>query len=401
MNPVLNPYSPGAGTQPPELAGRDELLNKASIALQRIASGKFGKSLILTGLRGVGKTVLLNRIRLNAEAGKLITVRIEAPEGRSLPALLAPGLNAALTKLSFGKAVTEVVRMSFRALAAFVRVMKFKYNDIEVGFDHETDSDLEEQSMGADLDHELISLFQSVGQAAKENETVIVLFIDELQLLDEKQLASLIMALHVAAQDLLPITLMAAGLPQIAAKMGRAKTYAERLFEFVEIGPLNRDFAEKALVIPAEKLDVSYTKEALEEIVKQTQGYPYFLQEWGKNAWDIADQSCITEDEAKRATVQAIADLDASFFRVRFDQLTPVQKYYLRAMAELGSEPVASGKIAEIMGKKVTDLGPVREQLINKGLLYSPIHGETAFTVPLFDSFMKRIMKISYKQQDH
>ena len=200
------------------------------------------------------------------------------------------------------------------------------------------------------------------------------------------------MALHIAAQDLLPITLVAAGLPQTAAKMGKAKTYAERLFEFIEIGELDKDAATQALTIPAEKLNVRYTSQAIKEILKQTKGYAYFLQEWGQQAWNIASHTPISEAHAKEATLQALAGLDASFFRIRFEQLTAMQKHYLRAMAELGAEPVASGKIAELLNKKVTDLGKIREQLISKGLIYSPAHGETAFTVPLFDSFMKRVI---------
>jgi len=400
MDPVLNPYAPGAGISPPELAGRDALLEKASIALQRIALGRFGRSLILTGLRGVGKTALLNRIRKEAESNKLISVRIEAPDERSLPSLLVPGLNAALVKLSMGKAATKLAAKAFKALASFVSVMKIKYSDLELSVNLESDSEINFSTM-PDLDHELIKLFHSVGELAKENETGVVLFIDELQVLDEKDLASLIMALHFIAQDSLPLTLMGAGLPQILAKMGKAKTYAERLFEFIEIGPLDRESAMRALNIPAEKLGVSYEKGALDEIIKQTQGYAYFLQEWGKSAWDIAQTNPITKKEAKKATVQAIADLDASFFRVRFDQLNTAQKQYLRAMATVmatavptrGSGVVASGDVAAMMNKKVTSLGPVREQLISKGLIYSPSHGETAFTVPLFDSFMRRVMK--------
>lgn len=387
MNPVFNPYAPGAGAQPPELAGRNALLHKASVALQRIAAGRSARGLILTGLRGVGKTVLLNRIRQDADALQLMTVRIEAQEGRSLPSLLAPGLKSALIKLNHGKKVSDLALRSMRALATFVNAMKLKYQDIEVGFD--IDPELTTPII-SDLDDNLIQLFQSVGAAAVDQKTAIVLFIDELQLLNEKELASLIMALHIAAQDLLPITLVAAGLPQIAAKMGKAKTYAERLFEFLDIGKLDSDAATQALIIPAEKLNVRYTKTALKEILQQTKGYAYFLQEWGKHAWDLASKSPISERNAMDATAQALADLDASFFRVRFEQLTPMQKQYLRAMAELGDDAVSSGEIAARLGKKVTDLGAVREQLIQKGLAYSPAHGETAFTVPLFAAFMKR-----------
>ncbi len=390
MDPFLNPYAPGAGAPPPELAGRDELLSKASIALRRVASGRFARSLILTGLRGVGKTVLLNRIRQEAEVSKIITVRIEVPEGRSLPSLLAPGLKAAILKLNRGKAAADLVMRGLQALASFVTAMKVKYHDVEVGLEIEPHSSV---PLMANLDEGLVQLFQVVGAAAKEKETAIVFFIDEIHVLDEKQLASLIMALHVASQDALPITMVAAGLPQVPARMGEAKTYAERLFEFHDIGQLDHEAATRALVVPAEKLGVHYTEGALEEIIRQTAGYAYFLQEWGKHAWDIAESAPITPQDAKEATIGALADLDASFFRVRFDQLTPMQKRYLRAMAELGAGPHASGKIAAVLDKQVTHLGPVREQLISKGLIYSPAHGETAFTVPLFDSFMKRMMK--------
>ncbi|OGT33017.1 MAG: AAA family ATPase [Gammaproteobacteria bacterium RIFCSPHIGHO2_02_FULL_39_13] len=387
MNPVLNPYSPGAGSTPPELTGRDTLLEKASVALQRIAVGRSAKSLILTGLRGVGKTVLLNRIRQNAEAHNIITVRMEALADCSLPGLLAPGLQSALIKLNRGKPATELAKRALRAFATFVHSLKLKYHDLEISVDNKPG-----KLITSGLGENLTQLLQAISIAAKEKKTAVVLFIDELQVLDEKELSALIMALHIAAQDLLPITLVAAGLPQTAAKMGKAKTYAERLFEFIEIGELDKDAATQALTIPAEKLNVRYTSQAIKEILKQTKGYAYFLQEWGQQAWNIASHTPISEAHAKEATLQALAGLDASFFRIRFEQLTAMQKHYLRAMAELGAEPVASGKIAELLNKKVTDLGKIREQLISKGLIYSPAHGETAFTVPLFDSFMKRVI---------
>ncbi|EDR35571.1 hypothetical protein [Coxiella burnetii] len=212
-------------------------------------------------------------------------------------------------------------------------------------------------------------------------------------MLDTQSLAALIRAFHVAAQDLLPITMVAAGLPQIVAKMGEAKTYAERLFEFAQIGRLEESAAIQALAVPAQKLGVRYTRNALKEILKQTEGYAYFLQEWGKHAWEIAPSSPITEKNAKEATIHALSDLDASFFRVRFDQLTSMQKQYLRALATLGAGSHGSGEVAKQMDKRVTDLGPVRDQLISKGVIYSPAHGKTAFTVPLFDAFMRRIMQ--------
>ncbi len=389
MNPLQNPYAPGAGAPPPELAGRDELLAKASTSLQRIKAGRFARSMILTGLRGAGKTVLLNRIRQNAELHKMLVVRFEVTEDRSLPALLAPGIKTAILKLSRTKAAADLAGRGLRALATFVNSMKLKFHDVEIGIDIDQEQGRPEKR---ELDESLTELFQSVGALAKEKKTAIVLFIDELQMLDEGQLGALIMALHIAAQDLLPIVMVAAGLPQIAAKMGKAKTYAERLFEFISIGQLDKEASIQAIIVPAKKLKVEYSKGALDEILRQTRGYAYFLQEWGKHAWDVATASPITTEDAQKASQYALAELDTSFFRVRFDQLTLKQKLYLRAMAELGSEPVMSGQIAEVLGKKVTSLGPIRNQLINKGLIYSQSYGEIAFTVPLFDAFMRRMM---------
>jgi hypothetical protein len=218
------------------------------------------------------------------------------------------------------------------------------------------------------------------------------MFLDELQYVEEEQLAALITSLHRAAQRRLPVVLVGAGLPQLRGKMGRAKSYAERLFEFPEIGPLSREAAETAIVKPARDRDVDFNEDAFNQIFKETRGYPYFLQEWGKQAWDVASESPITLADVREATRTAIAALDASFFRVRFDRLTPVEKRYLRAMAEIGPGPHRSGDIAEQLVRKVTALGPTRNQLIAKGMIYSPSHGDTAFTVPLFDEFMKRIM---------
>ena len=244
------------------------------------------------------------------------------------------------------------------------------------------------------LDNDLSELIVAVGEAAAERKTAIVLFIDELQYVPEEQLASLIMALHSANQAQLPVTMVAAGLPQLLGQTGRAKSYAERLFEFVSIDQLEPAAAAAALCIPAEKEGVNYAAEAITEILTQTHCYPYFLQEWGKHSWDVADQPPISGKDAIAATTQALAELDASFFRVRFDRLTPTEKRYMRAMAELGPGPHRSGDVAELLKKKVTTVAPTRNSLIAKGMIFSPAHGDTAFTVPLFDGFMKRIMPV-------
>jgi hypothetical protein len=389
MDPRLNPYAPGAGTPPPELAGRDDVIERAAIALDRIRAGRAARSFILYGLRGVGKTVLLNHMRLDAEARGIASVRIEAPEERSLPALLTPALRTALIRLRRLEATKAGLQKALKALAGFAKALKIKYQDIEVGLDLEAEAGLADSG---DLDTDLADLMAIVGEAAAERGTAVVLFLDELQYVPEEQLAALIMALHNASQAQLPITMVAAGLPQLLAKMGRAKSYAERLFEFVNIDRLDDEAAAQALSIPAQREAVTFTDPAVREILKQTAGYPYFLQEWGKHSWNVAQASPIGIEDARRATEEALAELDASFFRVRFDRLTPAEKGYIRAMAELGAGPHRSGDIADQLGRKVTTVAPIRNALISKGMLYSPAHGDTAFTVPLFDAFMRRIM---------
>ena len=389
MDPVANPYAPGAGTPPPELAGRDELLRTVDIASQRIRAGRHAKSVLMIGLRGVGKTVLLDRMRDNAEAAGLHTLRVEAPEGRSLPAILAPQLRQALLRLSRSEQARELGKRALRALAGFARALKVKYEDIEVGFDFEPEPGLADNG---DLEHDLQALLELAGRAAQAAGSALVLFVDELQYVEEEQLASLITALHRCAQQRVPVMLVGAGLPQVPGRMGRAKSYAERLFDFPVVGTLDPSAARAALEVPAVELGVAYEPEATAHILAATECYPYFLQEWGKHAWDAAQASPITTHDVENASITAIAALDESFFRVRFDRLTPTEKRYLRAMAELGPGPHRSGDIAGLLQRKVTTLGPIRNQLISKGMVWSPSHGDTAFTVPMFDQFMKRIM---------
>ena len=389
MDPRLNPYAPGAGAPPPELAGRDELIERAAVALDRVRAGRAARSFVLYGLRGVGKTVLLNRIRLDAEARGIASVRMEAPEERSLPALLIPALRASLLRLSRGEALRGHLQRGMRALASFASTLKVKYQDIEFSIDAEPEAGLADSS---DLDIDLTDLFGVLGKAAAERGTALVLYIDELQYVPEGELASLIAALHSTSQENLPISMVAAGLPQLVGRTGDAKTYAERLFEFARIGPLGDDAARDALIVPAAREGVGIDPDAVLEILRETSGYPYFLQEWGKHVWNTAGSSPIRLDDARRATGEALAELDASFFRVRFDRLTPGQKRYLRALAELGPGAHRSGDIASILNQKVTTVAPVRNSLIAKGMIYSPGHGETEFTVPLFDEFMKRTM---------
>lgn len=389
MDPIFNPYAPGAGSPPPELAGRHAVREKMRLCIERLRRGKPAKSMMLVGLRGVGKTVLLDQMMKDAEASGVVTIRIEAPEGKSLPAVLAPQLRLGLLKLSRTEHAKDVAIRGLRALAGFVGKMKVTYNDIEVGLDYEPEPGLADNG---DLEGDLTMLLEQVGKAARAGETLVAIFIDELQYVPEKQMAALISALHRCAQLQLPLVVVGAGLPQLRGRMGEAKSYAERLFDFPAIGPLDAADAADAIVKPAHDEGVDFEEDAVTLIVTYTKGYPYFLQEWGKHAWDVANASPITRSDVETASTHAIATLDESFFRVRFDRLTPAEKRYLRAMAELGSGPHRSGDIAAKLGRESASLGPLRSSLIAKGMIWSPMHGDTAFTVPLFDEFMKRIM---------
>jgi hypothetical protein len=389
MDPVTNPFAPGAGTPPPELAGRDDLRETVRVAVERVRRGLPAKSIVMVGLRGVGKTVLLDRMRDEAEGSGIHTVRIEAPEKRSLPALLAPELRLALIRLSRNERAADLAKRGLRALAGFAKGLVVKFQDIEVGLDFEPEAGLADNG---DLEHDLQALLEAVGAAAQSAGTALILFIDEMQYVAEEELEALIMALHRATQRRLPVTLVGAGLPQLRGRMGRAKSYAERLFDFPSIGPLDAEAARIAIARPAEAQGVTVSGDALTRIVRETRGYAYFLQEWGKHTWDAANASPITLKDVEAASKSVIAALDESFFRVRLDRLTVAEKKYLRAMAELGPGPHRSGDIARKLDRQVTSLGPTRNQLISKGMIWSPIHGDTAFTVPLFDDFMRRIM---------
>jgi Holliday junction resolvasome RuvABC ATP-dependent DNA helicase subunit len=387
MNPITNPYNPGAGTPPPELAGRDELREKVRICIERLRIGNSAKSLILVGLRGVGKTVLLDRMRSDAEGTGIQTLRIEAPENKSLPAMLAPELRKALLRMSTIASAKEVSQRALRALAGFAKGLKLKFADIEVGFDYEPEPGLADNG---ELESDLTALLVQTGEAAKAAGTVMVMFIDELQYVKEREFAALISALHRCAHLRLPITLVGAGLPQLLALAGEAKSYSERLFEYPQVDKLNTSAAMDALRKPAQQLGVNYTDDAALAIVEKTQGYPYFLQEWGKHTWDVATTSPITLDVVKTATQLTIAGLDESFFKVRLERTTPSERRYLRAMADLGPGPHRSGDIANQLLKTVSTQAPVRSSLIRKGIVWSPTHGDTAFTVPLFHEYLLR-----------
>ncbi len=389
MNPTDNPYAPGAGSQPRELAGRDELISRANITMGRTLKGRAANGLVLVGLRGVGKTVLLDRFKRDAEAKELQVINIEAPEGRSLPSILAPELRRVLLAISRVERAKDFAERALRGLTGFAKALKVSYQDIEVAMDFEAEPGLADNG---DLELDLQALLVVAGQAAQQASTAIAIFIDELQYVKRNELAALISALHRTSRETLPVVMFGSGLPQLRGKMGNARSYAERLFEFCEIGALPKEDARIAIEKPARDEGVEYEEAAVDRIIASTQCYPYFIQAWGKHAWNAADASPITISDVQQAERTAIAELDSSFFRVRFDRLTATEKRYLRAMAELGPGPHRSGAIARELRRDVQSMAPTRNNLIKKGMIWSPNHGMTAFTVPLFDQFMRRIM---------
>lgn len=387
MDPRNNPYVPGAGTPPPELAGRHEVLERAEIALTRVQRGKPSKSLIVVGLRGVGKTVLLVRFQRQAETLGYQATLIEAHEGKKLPELLVPALRRILLGLSITAAAGDKGRRALRVLRSFMGSVKISWNDLELGIEP-----LAGMADSHDLEQDLADLFMAVGEAAAERGTAVALCVDEMQYLSEAEFSALIMATHKVSQLQLPLIVVGAGLPQIVGLAGQSKSYAERLFDYPRVGALPDADARQALTQPAVAMGVHFEPDALAQLVAVTRGYPYFLQQWGYEVWNVAASPMITRSDVDQATRHAIAALDESFFRVRFERCTPSEKRYMRALADLGEGPKRSGDVADRLGVKVTSIGPTRAKLITKGMVYSPQHGETAFTVPLFDDYMRRAM---------
>lgn len=386
MNPIRNPFAPGAGSQPPELAGRDGIISDADVAIQRLSAGKSSRSQILLGLRGTGKTVLLNKIENVADSHGHITSFVEAPENGNLPSLLYPKIYQVLYKVSAVENAKRHAHNAMRALKGFASAFKITVGDVSLAVDPEAGV-----ADSGNLEMDLCDLFVLIGDAAKAAGKEWTLCIDEMQYLSKAELASLIVAIHRANQKQLPILLFGAGLPQIAALSGNAKSYAERLFSFPPVGPLDRLDAIQAIKNPIENEGEKISEEALEEIVQRTEGYPYFLQEWGYQAWNEAQSSPIHVEIIERASRTALKRLDESFFRVRFDRLTPKERDYVRAMSKLGKGPYRSSEVAEQLGEDVKALGPCRAKIIAKGMIYSPSYGDIAFTVPMFEDYINRL----------
>ncbi|MEI8342121.1 MAG: ATP-binding protein [Verrucomicrobiota bacterium] len=389
MDPIKNPFSPGAGSPPPELVGRAGILEQARILLGRIKEKRPEKSILLTGLRGVGKTVLLNEIERLAIKTGYRTVAVEAHEDKSLAALLVPPLRKLLFELDRVAGAGDKAKRGLAVLKGFMNGVKVSLGDIEVGLDIDPEKGTADSG---DLESDLPNLFVAVAEAAEERKIPVALLIDELQYFSHKELSALIMAMHKMQQRQLPMVLLGAGLPILPGLAGESKSYAERLFSFPDIGALSEPDAIKALQDPTQDAGVDFEIAALKEIFRLTKGYPYFLQEWGYQSWNRAEASPITLQAVNDASATVVQRLDENFFRVRFDRLTPGERRFLRAMAGLGPGARRSSDIADALGVKINSLGPTRANLIQKGMIYSPAHGDMAFTVPLFDEFMLRAM---------
>jgi hypothetical protein len=387
VDPRKNPYAPGAGTKPSALVGRDELVESFDVLLERLENGYAEQSLIITGLRGVGKTVLLDVYREKAEARGWATVEWEVEKGALFGSKLATQMRRALLQIA------PKARWSDRAhkAASILKSFTVTFNPdgaVMAGLDVEALAGLGDSgSLGEDLS----DLFVALGEAAREQGIGVIFLVDEIQYLQSSELEALIGALHKCARRALPITLVGAGLPQIPRLAGEAKSYSERLFQFPRIGELDpASDARAALVLPAQKLGVEYEPSAIDFIVDYTQGYPYFLQEYGKIVWDESSKSPITLADAQAVRPLVEEKLDESFFRVRAERTTELELRYLLAMARLGPEPHRASDVARLIGRTAEQAGPLRSRLIDKGLLYTPGHGLAAFTVPQFDRYMLR-----------
>jgi len=391
MDKVRNPFNPGAGSQPPLLVGRDAQIEAMSVAVQRLAIGRFERSMMLKGMRGVGKTVLLNEFGRIAKREGWIHAHLEATEDVRIANAIAALSRRVLLELSVGARAKDRAAHALGVLRSFIKV------HIPLGGDAGSlVIDFEPRPGEADsgqLDGDLSGVFTAVGETAHAAGTGVFLTIDEIQYLGKAELSALIIGLHRVSQLSLPLLVAGAGLPSLPGLAGEARSYAERLFRYVDIDSLGISDATAALTLPAETEGAGWSSEAVGEVIRLTKGYPYFLQEFGKQAWNLASGPIITLEDVGTATRLAIEDLDQGFFRARIDKTTDAERDYLRAMAALGGPgPYKSGDVSRHLGRKTTQTGPTRDSLIKRGLCYAPRHGELAFTVPMFDDFVRRAL---------
>jgi hypothetical protein len=388
VDALTNPYTPNAGAEPEAVVGRDDQLQSFDLLLARLARGRTEQSMIITGLRGVGKTVLLGQFRSKALAREWAVVEMEMSKHSEdeFRRAISSRLRSTLLELSPRARWTDRFRHAAAVLKSFT-VSVDASGTWSAGLDVEAAEGFADHG---DLAMDLTDVFLALGEAAGEKDRGVVLLFDEVQFLSRQELEGLIQALHKMVQRKLPITLVGAGLPQIAELAGDAKSYAERLFKFPRIDNLSPVDAHEALARPALQEGITYSAGALDRAVAITGGYPYFLQELGHAVWTVAPGPEVSESDIREAEPAYEAKLDASFFRVRLDRTTDLQRAYLRAMAELGPSAQKASDVADVMNRTSTNLGPTRAELINMGLLYTPQHGYAAFTVPHFDRFMVR-----------
>lgn len=390
MRPHDNPYTPNAGARPPVLVGRNDQLETFDVLLDRLKRGHTEQSMLITGLRGVGKTVLLTTFEERARSRGWTTVEAEITKNLDFGGRMAQLARRALFQIAPRARWRDRARRAAAVLRSF-QVTMSPDGSVTGGIDVDA---MEGVADAGELSEDLTDLFVALGEAAADHDTGVVFLFDEVQFLRLDGLEALIAALHKTVQRQLPITLVGAGLPQLPRLAGEAKSYAERLFKFPRIGELTPDQAAQALVEPAGKLNVAYENAAVSAIVEYTQGYPYFLQEYGNVVWNLTERPPISSHDVENAQEAVEAKLDSSFFRVRAERTTELELRYMRAMAELGPNPQQAKDVAELLGRTSQQLGPTRSRLIDKGLLYTPGHGLAAFTVPQFDRFMRRTYEL-------
>lgn len=381
MNPDHNPYTPGAGAPPPELAGRDSEIASFDLLLTRLGSGLHERSMLLQGVRGTGKTVLLNAMRDRAINQGWDWVKIELNKSSPLSSDVLYEVRALLLQMKPSKRLAGAVRSALSVVKSFSLTLP---GDFKVSI--EVDPTPGKADSG-NLARDLTDVFSQLGELERERHSGLVFLVDELHLASQQDYEALIVALHEFSQSGLPVTLVGAGLPQLPALSRTAKTYAERLFLPIEVGALTPEDSRAALVVPAKRANVSYTAEALEMIIADTGGYPYFLQEYGKFAWNVATRPTITATDVSAASAMVQRHLDSTFFRTRLSVTAKYEQEYLLAMAALGPGPHKSKAISQ---RYKGSSGKPRASLIEKGLLYSPTYGETAFSVPQLDAFLRR-----------
>ncbi len=383
MDPLRNPYAPGAGSPPPELVGRESLIELTKIKIGRTQRRLHAKSVLVTGLRGVGKTVLLYRIRTLAEDAGCQTALTEARQDGTFLKILARELQPMLV---IARRTPSTIAK--RALAVFKSFSIGVGLDGNVTFGLDVDVPHENADTG-DTDVDLRRLFLALGELALERKTALVLGIDELQYLSRNELGSVISATQAVDARALPVAVFGAGLPNLPVLATQARTYAERLFNFPEIGALTTDEVRQAVEEPAVRLGVAFDADASAEIARMTEGYPYFVQEWAHDTWNAAHDERITVADVESATATVRQRLERDFFRVRLERLTPREMRYVSALASLGPGSHRTGDIANVLGASATSIASTRDALVGKGTIYSPGYGEAAFTAPLFDAYLR------------